>query len=132
MDKLKKQALKKIAKKYKLELIILFGSIAKGKARKESDADIAVKSGDKLNFSTQLQLTVDLREVFDREIDLSIIEHSNPLLLRQIFREGKLIFGAEREFSRLSLYSFHRYNDYKPYFQREEKFVKQTVGLRNK
>lgn len=127
MKGLKKQLLKKIARKYKLELVVLFGSMAKGKTRKESDADVAVKSRVKLNFREQLRLAGALQNVFNREVDLSLIEYANPLLLHQIFKEGKLLYGSKSSFSSSSLYAFHRYNDYAPYFQREARMVKQAV-----
>jgi len=128
MTNLQKNTLGKIAKKYELELIILFGSVAQGRARRDSDADVAVKSRAKLDFRKQLRLAGDLRDVFNREVDLSLVEYANPLLLRQICGYGKLIYGSGSKFSNLKLYSFHRYNDYKPYFNMEEQMVKQAAA----
>ena len=91
--------------------------------------DVAVKSRRKLDFQKQLQLAGDLQEVFGRDVDLSIVEYANPLLLRQIFKEGKLLYGSKSLFLNLSLYAFHRYNDYAPYFKMEARTVKQAVIL---
>ena len=129
MTKSRKQSLEKITRKYNLELVILFGSTARGKERAESDADVAVKSMTKLDFRKQLRLAGDLRDVFNREVDLSLVEYANPLLLHQICKYGKLVYGSGRVFSGLKLYAFHRYNDYAPYFRMEEQLVKQGVAL---
>ena len=50
MDKIKvdKNCLKKVADKFSIDFIILFGSKITGKGRKESDLDIAVKFKNKI------------------------------------------------------------------------------------
>ena len=74
----------------------------------------------------------DLNKMFGRKIDLSFVERANPLLLHQICLGGKLLYGSQRDFSRLKLYAFHRFNDYTPYFKREEQLVKKAVFQINK
>ncbi len=124
-----KKALKKIAEKYQLNFLILFGSLAEGKKRDDSDADVAVSRKEKLDFNQQSLLCSDLEGVFGREVDLSFVESANPLLLKQISKNGSLIYGSKENFLNFKLRAFHRYNDYAPYFRREERFVKELVSL---
>ena len=56
LDKQQKQTLSKIAKKYNLALILLFGSQAKGLARKDSDVDIAIKTNNKIDLDQELEI----------------------------------------------------------------------------
>jgi len=131
LSSLQKKTLKKIAEKYQLNFLILFGSLAQNKERKDSDADVAVSGKEKLNFDKQLLLIRDLEEVFNRKIDLSFTEFANPLLLKQISKNGILLCGSKKDFFNFKLYAFHRFNDYLPYFKREERLVKELVRLNN-
>ena len=127
MDSEQREKIKKIAAEYKLTLIILFGSFAKGKTHAYSDMDIAVKAKENINLKTELEIIRKLTEVFNKKIDLSVINRANPLLLGQINKNAVLLYGNEREFMKFRLYAFHRYNDYLPFFKMEADFVKKQV-----
>lgn len=123
----KKAMLKKLAKKYDLELILLFGSYASGLTHKQSDMDIAVlfdrKKRKSISLDEELEIAACLTKIFNKKIDLSIANHANPLLLKQIYFNCCLLFGAMRAFNAFRLYAFHRFNDYAPYFAREARAV---------
>ena len=53
-----KQQIRKIAQKYDLELILLFGSRVEGKIHKESDFDVAYSSSRDLGLMEEAQLIV--------------------------------------------------------------------------
>ncbi len=123
----KKQKINKIAKKYGLKLVLLFGSFANGKTHKDSDLDIAIMGGKKIDFEKQIKLANNFSQIFKRDIDLSIINTANPLLLFQISKNARIIFGSELDFYKFRLHAFHRYNDYLPYFKMEEDFNKKFI-----
>ncbi|MBU4257407.1 nucleotidyltransferase domain-containing protein [Patescibacteria group bacterium] len=119
-----KNEIKKIAKKFNLNLIIIFGSFVSGKMREDSDIDIAVSSSEKISFKDELSIIRKLTGIFKRDADLVIINKANPLLLQQIDKNGIMIYGRRTDYINFKLYVFHRYNDYLPYFKLEERLNK--------
>jgi uncharacterized protein len=107
-----KQKVNKIAKKYGLKLVLLFGSHASGKTHKKSDLDIAVLGNRAIDFKKQISLINELSGIFGKEIDLSVINIANPLLLFQISKSSLIIYGDKRDYFKFKLNAFHRYNDY--------------------
>lgn len=79
----------KLAEKYELEQVILFGSRARGDFRHTSDIDIAVKGGDTVNFTLSADEETDTLLMYD-VVDLD--GPVQPQLLETIHREGKTIY----------------------------------------
>ena len=72
-----------------LRLAILFGSHAKGRARADSDADIAILPRDPaLGLNAELELAGQLVLALRREIDIVRIDHASTYLRWQIARDG--------------------------------------------
>lgn len=122
-----KQGINKIAKKYGLKLVLIFGSQVSGKTHKESDLDIAVLGNKTLVFEKQLSLNNKLSVIFNKNVDLSIINTANPLLLFQVSKNSQLIFGNRQDYFQFRLNAFHRYNDYLPFFRMEEVLNKKCI-----
>jgi len=129
LPKEQKTKIKKIAKKYKLKLVIAFGSFVTGNMHSESDIDIAVMPKNELNYKKFFSLVSELGKVFtDRKIDMSLLNRANPLLLYKICSNPILLYGNARDFSNLRIYSFKNYIDYQPYFRMEKKFVRNFIN----
>jgi predicted nucleotidyltransferase len=78
--------------KYRIELVIIFGSVAKN-AKEAHDIDIAIQSKDQALPSQKLDLIYELSEFFSHDIDLTIINiNTDLLLLYEIVCGGKCIF----------------------------------------
>ncbi len=122
-----KQKVNKTAKKYGLKLVLLFGSFASGKTREDSDLDIAVLGRKRIDFKRQIDLINDLSDIFKKNIDLSVLNNANPLLLFESTKNPALLFGKADNLANLRIYAFHRYNDYKPYFEMENKLNKRLI-----
>lgn len=118
----------KIAKKFQLKLIVVFGSFANGKQRKDSDLDIAVLGSGEVSFNEQISLTNELSLIFNKSIDLSVLNRANPLLLFQASKNSILLYGRKEEFSKFKLYAFNAYNDYAPYFEMEKNLNKKIIN----
>lgn len=114
-----KKEVAKIAKKHGLKLVMLFGSYATGENREDSDLDIALLGHKNINFNKFLKINRGLSEIFERDIDLSIMNRANPLLLRQVEQNALLLFGKENDFLKFKLRAFYRFHDYAPYFKIE-------------
>lgn len=130
MTIIKSQKLKiaKIAKKFQLKLIIIFGSFANGKNRTGSDLDIAVLGFKEVSFNGQISLTNELSAVFNKNIDLSVLNKANPLLLFQASKNPILLYGEREDFLKFKLYAFNVYNDYTPYFEMEKNLNKKIIS----
>ena len=87
-----------------VELVVLFGSTAKGRVRPRSDVDIAVR-GDGPADLDALYLILARRVGTDR-LDLVDLRRAGPLLAFEVARHGRLLFerapGAFRGFQALA------------------------------
>ncbi len=94
----------KIAKKYKPEKIILFGSFAWGKASVDSDIDLfIIKKTDKKKTERKLEVKkiingsfpVDVLVYTPKEVEHSINKDKN-LFIEDILRNGKIIYDNSK------------------------------------
>jgi uncharacterized protein len=126
----KEQKLKitKIAKKFHLKLVIVFGSFASGKNTKDSDLDVAILGEERVSFKEQVGLINDFSTVFNKNADLSVLNNANPLLLFEVSKNPILLYGSREEFLKFKLYAFNVYNDYAPYFEMENNLNKKIIS----
>lgn len=75
----------KLAKKYEVKKIYLFGSLAEGLFSKGSDVDLAVEG---MNFEDYLKALAENRKVKGVHLDILHLDFCKPLLKRKIL-EGK-------------------------------------------
>ena len=131
MEKEKNKQINKIAKKYDLELLLLFGSQVANKKylHKESDFDIAYLSKRDLDLMEESKLICDLMPVFKSEkVDLVNLRKANPLLMQQIFANHKLMYCRNPEiYSLYQIYAMKRYIEAKPLFDLNRQFIKDFV-----
>jgi len=118
----------RIAKKFQLKLVVIFGSFANGKNRKDSDLDIAVLGSKEVSFKEQVQLTNELSLLFSKNVDLSVLNRANPLLLFQASKNSILLYGDRTEFFKFKIHAFNAYNDYAPYFAMERALNKKLIN----
>ena len=80
-----------------IDLCILFGSQATGKARPPSDVDIALFSQTNPALPKNLlRLYGELEDLFGYEVDLVIIERdTDPVLRLEIFQHGKPLYESQ-------------------------------------
>ncbi|MFH1968648.1 MAG: nucleotidyltransferase domain-containing protein [bacterium] len=125
-----KQKIEGLAKKYSLKLILLFGSRATDRSRKESDYDIAYLPAKNLGYDDEIDINSKFISIFPHEqgrIDTVDIRRANPLLIFQISKKNILLFGNREEFVKFKLRAFKKYNDYAPYFEMEKKVNKRII-----
>jgi uncharacterized protein len=128
ITKIQKTQIAKIAEKFQLKLVMIFGSFASGKNREDSDLDIAVLDLKNASLNEQISLTNELSLIFKKNVDLSVLDKANPLLLFQISKNSILLHGNKEEFFKFKLYAFNVYNDYAPYFEMEKKLNKKIIS----
>jgi len=95
-----------IALRHHLQLLILYGSCAKGTERQGSDIDIAVFGLTPLSFETLLTLHDELSVIFPgKEVDIKSLHHATPFFQYQVMRDGILLYGDRHVFIRLKVYA---------------------------
>jgi uncharacterized protein len=127
IDEKQKKRIEELAKKFRLKMIVIFGSFANGTEKKDSDIDIGVKIRKKLIYKDEIALMRELSDIFKQDADMSIINYANPLLLNQMAKNSVLVYGKENDYRDFKLYAFHRYNDYMPFFEMEKKLNKKII-----
>lgn len=103
----------------------LFGSVASGRAHRDSDVDVAVlldrdrlpTSGER--FDLRLRLIGPLQSAILREVDLVVLNEAPPHLARHIMTEGQrlILNDAEQDHAHLRL-TLSRAADLEPFLRR--------------
>ena len=82
------EEIKDMAVECRVELVILFGSRARGDYKRTSDIDLAVKGGDVVKFTLGMEDTSTLLEFDVVDLNSSVTQE----LLELIMLEGKTIY----------------------------------------
>jgi uncharacterized protein len=77
-----------------IDTVVLFGSAAKGRLRKDSDLDFAflLSKKDENSFEYASKLAGELDEVCKRESDVLIFNTASPHIAFRAIKEGKIIY----------------------------------------
>lgn len=123
-----KKKIKKVAEKYNLKLVILYGSHARGAAKETSDIDIAVLGAVSLDFDAVLAITGEFSSIFESNaVDVKSLHNVNPFFRYQVTKDGTLLFGGERGFISFKAYAFRDYIDSRSLLRLKEKMVRERV-----
>jgi len=133
LDYEKERALKEIADEFDLELIILFGSRAKGYAREDSDCDVGVLRKEGLVPAERfLELAFRLTRALKMgDVDLVDLRRASPILKYAAASSAKVLYEAEPgAFTRFLLLAWKMYQDakydYLPYL---DKYLTMRTGV---
>lgn len=100
-----------------ISLAYVFGSIAKGKAKPDSDLDIAVQSDKALTTEQHISLIEDLALATGRPIDLIDLKTAGEPLLGEILQGIRLI-GSDANHAELIKRHLFDSADFLPYVER--------------
>ena len=130
LSQFQKQGIEKIAEKYQLKLVLLFGSQAIDKTHSESDIDIGYLPERPLDFEKEYHLNYEFTNVFQKDrLDTVDIAKAPPLLLYAIFQHPQVLFRKnELTFHAYQSYAFKKYVETKPLY--EEKFRRQREQVK--
>ena len=84
-----------------IRLAIVFGSLATGRARPDSDLDIAVAADAPLTAERKMALIAGLAGVTGRSVDLIDLKTVGEPLLGQILAGGKRLLGSDQAHAEL-------------------------------
>ena len=72
----------------------VFGSAARGALRADSDVDVAVRFAARPTLDGLAALALNLEQAAGRRADVIDLDTAPPLLLREVVKEGRLLFAA--------------------------------------
>ncbi|MFZ5502732.1 MAG: type VII toxin-antitoxin system MntA family adenylyltransferase antitoxin [Pseudomonadota bacterium] len=98
-----------------ITLVILFGSVASGRQRADSDLDIAVAGDRRLTDGEKLAIIGALSERIGRPVDLIDLRAVSEPLLGQIVRHGKRVLGSDTLYGELISRHVFEQTDFMPY-----------------
>jgi predicted nucleotidyltransferase len=101
-----------------IRLAILFGSLATGLGRNDSDVDLAIDMGKPLNFEEKMALIGELAKSTGRPIDLIDLQVVGEPLLGQILKHGKRLVGVDSVYAELIKRHVFDETDFMPYIRR--------------
>ncbi len=115
-----------------LELVIRFGSTATGRARPDSDVDIAVWSERELTLDERGRVVVELARRYglnEDRIDLIDLRTVSPLLLHEVAEKGALLEGDPDDFIRFRVRAWKAYQDTARLRRAREKHLRDVLDV---
>lgn len=101
-----------------VELALVFGSIAEGRQRFDSDVDIAVQGPKAFSVAERADIIAALAAATGRPIDLIDLATVSEPLLGQIVRHGRRFLGGDDAHARLISRHLFEEADFMPYRRR--------------
>jgi uncharacterized protein len=101
-----------------LVLALVFGSVAQGRQRADSDLDIAVAANQALTATEKMDIIAALAQQTGRPVDLIDLKVVAEPLLGQILRHGRRLFGSDNAYGQLISRHVFEQADFMPYRNR--------------
>ena len=128
------ERLSEIARQYDLDLIVLFGSHAKGRARPDSDVDLAVRAIKRPWGDWQWELDVEaaLAKAVKTEggdVEVAFLNGAPSLLMFEVACSGQALYEKDTGvFSDFKSYAARRYYDDEPRFRRQADYLRKALS----
>lgn len=119
-----------IAGQHGASLLVQYGSTVGGSTHAASDVDIGVLY-DRAppSLLDQGALIDDLQERFPgRRVDLAMLDRADPLFLKKVLENCRLLAGSPRRLAQLKIYAFKRYQDHRRYLPLEREYVDRVLA----
>jgi predicted nucleotidyltransferase len=119
-----------VARRHGIRLLLQHGSTVTGRTHAGSDFDVAVLLDRAPGSADEyLALAGALQEAFaGRPVDLVVLNHADPLLLKRVTDNARLLYGEAAALRDLKLYAFKRYNDHRRFLAMERDYVRRKVA----
>lgn len=96
--KIDQNKLEQMCRKYQVEFLGVFGSVARGEQRPESDVDLLVRfSPDaKIGYFKLYEIEKNFGQILNNPVDLVTEESLSPYIKDRVFSDLKAIYGSPR------------------------------------
>ena len=101
-----------------VQIAILFGSIAEGLERPDSDLDLAVQMSHPITAEQKMALISHFASLFGRPVDIIDLREAGEALLGEILSKGIMLKGGSEARGDLMFKHIMDHEDFGPYQQR--------------
>lgn len=121
------------SKRREVAAAYVFGSVATGRPRRDSDVDVAILLAKPLPasrvLSYRLELMADLGSALHRsDVDLVLLNDASPLLAHRVLSKGRLVFERSRSARvRFQVRTASRYADVIPMYETQIRYLKRQA-----
>ena len=111
-----------------IKAVYLFGSVAAGKERENSDLDLGIIPGSPDIHKQRLDILYELAKAGFSEVDLVFLDTDDIVLKYEVIRQNQLIYQTD-DFDRGSTYSLiiRQYLDFLPYLETQRQAYKKRI-----
>jgi hypothetical protein len=111
-----------------VQAVYLFGSTAEGRARDDSDLDLAVVPRSGSCRKRRLEMLTDLTRAGFDNVDLVFLDTDDLVLKYEAVRQNRVVYQTE-DFDRGAMYSkvVRMYLDFLPYLEVQRKAYKRRI-----
>ena len=132
MHEVDREKLERLSRRYGLDMVVVFGSQATGRARPGSDVDVAVRliRRDWDDVEGELDLVSELAGAFggNGDIDVAFLNGASPLLLFEVARTGIPVYQRKpTTFFEFQSYAARRYYDHRKFLDWQSAYLKKRV-----
>jgi predicted nucleotidyltransferase len=127
-------ALREIAIRHGLTLVLRFGSTVTGRTHPGSDVDLGI-----VFARIPERLDVELDAIADLQamgggvpVDVTVLNRADPLLLKQVADGAVVEYGSDAQFDAFRRYAFKRYQDHRRFLQMEREYVERATHARRR
>ncbi|HMQ16623.1 MAG TPA: nucleotidyltransferase domain-containing protein [Phycisphaerae bacterium] len=85
-----------LCRRHRVSELAVFGSVARGDARLDSDLDLLIdfEPGARIGFIALAQLTRELQDLFERPVDVVTKRGLHPRIRAAVLAEAEVLFAA--------------------------------------
>ena len=81
------------------------------------------------SLSAHADLVADVQSLLPgREVDVAVLNHADPLFLKQVMDRPRLLYGSPARLTAFQLYAFKRYHDHRRFLQMERAYVERAIA----
>jgi len=112
-----------------VRLLLQFGSTVSNKAHAASDIGLAALLERRpASLDAHAKLIGDFQALLPgREVDLALINGADPLFLKKITEQCRLLYGPTRALHELKIFAFKRYQDHRRFLAMERAYVRDKI-----
>ena len=104
------EVIKLLKERLDCEVIILFGSYARGEQRPDSDVDLAIKSPKEISKKEIFELTQELEQLLKKDIDLIDLNAISDSFRYEILMNGQVLYCEDSY--KFDLYKLDMFREY--------------------
>ena len=83
-----------ICRQNDVSMIVVFGSMARGQAKKKSDIDLIVRFAKRKSLLAMVRLECELSEALNQKVDLLTEAGISPYMRERVLKEMQVVYGS--------------------------------------